>query len=467
MDVDGCIYTSTRALLQQLPNQALAPAGGWDAASDALDVDDAGARYVVLLLRDPHLCEGAERREDGAADPHRVLPLRRCGDRYLHRVGHEGPELLLHTRVDPRVHRGASGEDYVLVQVLADVNVGLHDRVEGCQVDARECLPKRLRVEKCLGAAETLLANGDHITIGELVGLLQVLVRLRHLCFEVKGNIGEPLLDVTHDLLLGVRHKGVAAFCEELDHVLRHVPAGQVQAENGVRQCEALVDGHRVCDTITGVQHETRCPPGGIQGEHCLDLDVHLRHVECLKHDLRHSLAVRLGVHWGLGQQDRVLLRCHAQLAEEGVLPNLLHVIPARDNTVLDGVIQSEHTSDSYRFITHVELFGHSAHDVVKSRAADNGREHSPWGIITSKSSLDHPTAIVTDQRCGLAAIIQDGPGLRGPLQQLLVQMPAKDPGFGICAGPHRYSARQETQAQETAEHRVAVVEQESRTQIT
>merc|ERR1719273_2303948 len=127
MDVDGCIYTSTRALLKQLPGQALASAGGWDAASDALDVDDAGARYVVLLLRDPHLREGAERREDGATDPHRVLPLRRCGDRDLHRVRHEGPELLLHTRVDPRVHRGASGEDDVLVQVLADVNVGLHD----------------------------------------------------------------------------------------------------------------------------------------------------------------------------------------------------------------------------------------------------------------------------------------------------------------------------------------------------
>merc|ERR1719507_1344465 len=412
MDVDGCIYTSTRALLQQLPSQALASAGGGDAASDALDVDDARARYVIFLLRDPHLREGAERREDGPADPHRVLPLRRRGDRDLHRVRHEGPELLLHTRVDPRVHRGASREDNVLVQVLADINVGLHDRVEGCQVDARECLPKRLRVEKCLGAAEALLANGDHIPIGELVGLLQVLIRLCHLCFEVKGDISESLLDVTHDLLLGVYHKGVAAFCEELDHVLRHVPAGQVQAKDGMRQCETLVDGHRVCDTITGVQHETRCPPGSIQGEHCLDLDVHLRHVEGLKHDLQHSLAICLGVHWGLGQQDRVLLWCHAQLAEEGVLPNLLHVIPARDNTVLDGVIQGEHTSNSYRFVTHVELFGHPAHDVVKSRAADNGWEHGPWGIITSKSGLDHATAVVTDQRCGLAAIVKDRPRL-------------------------------------------------------
>ena len=36
---------------------------------EALAVDDRGARLVVLLLGDPHLLEGRERREDGAADP--------------------------------------------------------------------------------------------------------------------------------------------------------------------------------------------------------------------------------------------------------------------------------------------------------------------------------------------------------------------------------------------------------------
>ncbi|KAH9249739.1 hypothetical protein BASA81_012535 [Batrachochytrium salamandrivorans] len=38
-------------------------------ALEALAVDDAGAGLVVLLLGDPHLLEGGERGEDGAADP--------------------------------------------------------------------------------------------------------------------------------------------------------------------------------------------------------------------------------------------------------------------------------------------------------------------------------------------------------------------------------------------------------------
>ena len=70
------VYTHVSALFHQVPsNKALNFAGGRDTASDALDVDDARARYVVFLLRDPHLREGVERRQDGAASPHRVLSL--------------------------------------------------------------------------------------------------------------------------------------------------------------------------------------------------------------------------------------------------------------------------------------------------------------------------------------------------------------------------------------------------------
>merc|ERR1711988_1339290 len=40
------------------------------ASSEALAVHDRWSRLVILLLGDPHLLEGRERREDGAADPH-------------------------------------------------------------------------------------------------------------------------------------------------------------------------------------------------------------------------------------------------------------------------------------------------------------------------------------------------------------------------------------------------------------
>ena len=82
-------------------------------------------------------------------------------------------------------------------------------------------------------------------------------------------------------------------------------------------------------DAVAGVQHDPGGAPGGVQGQHGLDGHVHGGHVEGLKHDLGHLLPVGLGVEGRLGQQHRVLLGRHAQLVVEGVVPDLLHVVPA------------------------------------------------------------------------------------------------------------------------------------------
>merc|ERR1712124_148570 len=75
--------------------------------SEALPVDDRWARLVVFALRDPHLLEGAQRRQNGAADPHGVFPLRWCDNFNLHRRWREGSELLGHTLANAGEHRGA------------------------------------------------------------------------------------------------------------------------------------------------------------------------------------------------------------------------------------------------------------------------------------------------------------------------------------------------------------------------
>lgn len=53
---------------------------------EALSVDDGGPGLVVLGFADPHLLEGGEGRQDGAADPHRVLPLWRGDDLPKHEL---------------------------------------------------------------------------------------------------------------------------------------------------------------------------------------------------------------------------------------------------------------------------------------------------------------------------------------------------------------------------------------------
>ena len=46
----------------------------------ALSMHNAGANVVKLALGDPHLLEGGEGGEDGAANPYAVLALGQCQD---------------------------------------------------------------------------------------------------------------------------------------------------------------------------------------------------------------------------------------------------------------------------------------------------------------------------------------------------------------------------------------------------
>ena len=99
-------------------------------------MDDAGARFIILLLGDPHLLEGGERSKDGSSDPDRVFPLGRSNDLDLHGGWSKSGDLLLHPVGDSGEHSGSSGEDGVGVQILPDVNIALHDRVVTSLVDS-------------------------------------------------------------------------------------------------------------------------------------------------------------------------------------------------------------------------------------------------------------------------------------------------------------------------------------------
>merc|ERR1719354_37289 len=103
---------------------------------EAFPVDNAGARLVIFLLRDPHLLEGGERSQDGSSDPDRVFPLGRSDDLDLHGGGSKSGDLLLHPVSNTEEHGGTSREDGVSVQILPDVNIALHDRVVAGLVDS-------------------------------------------------------------------------------------------------------------------------------------------------------------------------------------------------------------------------------------------------------------------------------------------------------------------------------------------
>merc|ERR1711944_292606 len=97
-------------------------------------------------------------------------------------------------------------------------------------------------------------------------------------------------------------------------------------------------------DTVARVQHNASSTTRSVKGKHGLDGDIHCWGVEGLKHDLSHLLPVGLGVEGSLSEENRMFLRSHTELIVEGVVPDLLHVIPVGDNAVLNGVLQCEDT---------------------------------------------------------------------------------------------------------------------------
>merc|ERR1711971_695109 len=168
---------------------------------------------------------------------------------------------------------------------------------------------------------------------------------IRHFLFKVKCNIAELFLDVTDNFPFSCGGKAIASLSKDLHQVVSEVTAGQVQPEDGMGQGITFVDGYCVRDTITRIEDNTGGPTRGIQGEHSLDGHVHGGGVEGFKHNLSHLLPVSFGVEGSLSQENRVLLGSNTELIVEGVMPDLLHIVPVGDNTVLNGVFESEDTS--------------------------------------------------------------------------------------------------------------------------
>lgn len=233
--------------------------------------------------------------------------------------------------------------DNVAVQILSDVDIALHDGVESGDVDTTALKTQHRRLEESLWSAETLVANGDDLTVRKLVGLLQAggLASSLDLLLKVKSDVAKLLLDVTDDFSLGGGGESVTALGQDLHEVISQITAGHVDTGNSVGKSETLVDGDNVSDAITRIEHDTGSTTRGVQGQDSLDGDVEGWGVKCLENDLCHLLTVGLGVDRGLGEQDGVLLGGDTQLIVEGMMPDLLHVIPVGDDTVLNGVSQS------------------------------------------------------------------------------------------------------------------------------
>merc|ERR1712013_273718 len=138
-----------------------------------------------------HMLEGTEGREDGASDPHRILALRGRNHLDLHGGWCQSSELLGHALTNACKHGGSARQHHIAVEILTDVNVALHDGLEGGVMNAAGLLAHEAGLEEHLRAAEALASDGDDVAIWQLIGLLLIgaLRCLLHLSIEVQGDV--------------------------------------------------------------------------------------------------------------------------------------------------------------------------------------------------------------------------------------------------------------------------------------
>ena len=197
------------------------------------------------------------------------------------------------------------------------------------------------------GGNEPLVANGDDLTVGKLVALLEgrgVGSSLEFL-FKIKGNVTELLLDVSDNFTFSGGVERITTLSQVLDQVVGKITTSKIETEDGMGEGETFVDGDCVGDTVTRIQDDTGGTTRSVEGQDGLNCDVESRGVKSLEHDLGHLFTVGLGVEGGLSEQYGVLLGSNTKFVIEGVMPDLLHVIPIGDDTVLDGVLEGENTT--------------------------------------------------------------------------------------------------------------------------
>lgn len=194
--------------------------------------------------------------------------------------------------------------------------------------------------------------------------------------------------------------------CQDLHEVVGEVAASQVETKDGVGEGVSLVDGDSVADTISRVEHDTCGTTTGIQRQDGLDGDVHSGGVEGLEHDLGHLLTVSLWVQGRLSEEDGVFLGSHTELVVEGVMPDLLHVVPVADDSVLDGVLEGQDTPLGLRLVADVGiLLPHPHHHTGVARAPNDAGEDGPRSVVAGEPSLDHASSVVADEGLDILSV--------------------------------------------------------------
>jgi len=180
------------------------------------------------LFTDPHLLEGRQGGEDGTTNPDRVFPFWWGDDLDFHGGWGQVTDFLLHPIGDSWVHGGTSRQDGVGVQVFSDIDVALHDGVVGGFVNTGGFHTEEAWLEQGFWASESLVSDGDDLTVWEFVGFLQGTGTggSVHFLFKVQSDVAELFFDVSHDFSFGGGGETVTSFGQDFHQVVGQISTG-------------------------------------------------------------------------------------------------------------------------------------------------------------------------------------------------------------------------------------------------
>mmetsp|Transcript_14328 Transcript_14328/g.35454 ORF Transcript_14328/g.35454 Transcript_14328/m.35454 type:complete len:204 (+) Transcript_14328:255-866(+) len=165
-----------------------------------------------------------------------------------------------------------------------------------------------------------------------------------------------------------------------------------------MRKRVSLVDGDGVAHTVTRVNDDTRSTARGIKRQNSLNSNVEGRDVEGFEEDLGHALSVSLRVQRGFSKKGGVFSRIDAQLGVVSVVPDLLHVIPVSDDTVLEGVLDDQNSTSGHGGVTDiVVLLAGTNHDALLLRNTDDSGKDGFRGVFAGNAALAAARSIVNN----------------------------------------------------------------------
>lgn len=119
--------------------------------------------------------------------------------------------------------------------------------------------------------------------------------------------------------------------------------------------------------------------------------DIKAGDVKNLEHNLGHPFSVLLGVEGRFCHQDGMLFGRNSEFVVEGVVPDLLHVVPVCDNSVLDGLLDAEYAPLLLGLTAYVDfLLIETYHDARDLGAPDNSAEYGSRRVVATETCLAH-----------------------------------------------------------------------------